>query len=221
MRALQVLLIVIVVSTTLACGGFSLPNLSRIEEQISTPPAAVVTKAAEMLTAIPTVVPEATAAPATKSPTLSSSGTIEQWAKEALASSEFGDPSWSAAQATGAPNTEVCGDIETAWASANAGTTDEWLVLSFDTPVIPAEILIYETYNPGSVFRVEVIDQNSTYHTIWEGQPKLIDDCPRVFRVTVEGIDFPVGSVRLSIDQSLHESWGEIDAVKLIGKTGS
>jgi len=43
---------------------------------------------------------------------------VAQWASSATATSEYGTAGWSAMQATGLPNSLVCGDQMTAWASA-------------------------------------------------------------------------------------------------------
>src|SRR5512141_1688323 len=60
-------------------------------------------------------------------------------------------------QATGEPNSPACGDQKTAWASA---TTNEQasLTLKYSQAVIPTQINIHQTYSPGSIVRVEVID---------------------------------------------------------------
>jgi len=220
MRALRLFLVVMVMPATLACGGLSLPSLSQIEQQLPTPPAVVGTQIAEITATVSgegTTVAVASPTQVTP-PTSSPSQVLEQWATHAVASTEYDDPAWSAAQATGAPNTLECGDMDTAWASSAPDSEHEWLELGFDTAVIPAEIHIYETYNPGSIVRVEVIDPESAYHIVWEGSPRVIDECPRVFRVPLKGVAFPVAGVRIVLDQSLVGDWNEIDAVKLIGK---
>ncbi len=140
-----------------------------------------------------------------------------QWAIDAVASSEFSNPRWAAIQATGAPDTTECGDMTTAWASAT--TSDgEWLELTYATPVIPTQINIYETYNPGYIIRVEVISTVSEYHVVWEGRPRVVQQCPYVFSVPVSGIDFPVAGIRITVDQENLGSWNEIDAVELVGQ---
>ncbi|GAB4570935.1 MAG: hypothetical protein Kow0077_06320 [Anaerolineae bacterium] len=110
--------------------------------------------------------------------------TLNQWAAAAEATSQYGDSSWSAAQATGAPDTTECGDITTAWASATATGYDA-LTLYFDTPVTPQTINIYQTYNPGAIVMVEVLPADgSPPITVFEG----VDEtraCPGVFSVPV------------------------------------
>lgn len=141
---------------------------------------------------------------------------IDQWAFDAAASSEYSSPGWSAQQATGDPNTYECGDHQTAWASSEADGVD-WLEVRYMVPAIPGRINIRETHSPGFIERVEVIDETGQYHTVWEGQPVLVDECPRVFSILVTGIDVPVVGVRIYLDQREGGNRNEIDAVELIG----
>ncbi|HEY3226772.1 MAG TPA: hypothetical protein VGK61_07255, partial [Planctomycetota bacterium] len=63
--------------------------------------------------------------------TLGESLWIRQWASGAAASSEFGNPDWAAARATGPPDTPVAGDCRTAWASREQDADTEWLELTY------------------------------------------------------------------------------------------
>lgn len=146
---------------------------------------------------------------------------IEQWASGASASSEYGNPDWAAIQATGAPDSNGCSDLHTAWASSTSDSPDEWLELSYVTPVLPEEIRIYESYNPGSIIRVEVITVVSEYIIVWEDGPRTNENCPHVLTIPIEGINDPVTGVRISLDQSVIGNWDEIDAVQLIGKAAN
>ena len=143
---------------------------------------------------------------------------LEQWASNARASSQYSDPNWAAIQATGAPDTTECGDIPTAWASDEADSPYEWLELTYPTAVIPEEINIYETYNPGSIIRVAVGTANSEHTIIWEAGPRPNTPCPYVLTIPVDGFEQAVNSVRIELDQSIIGSWNEIDAVQLVGR---
>ncbi|WP_211563463.1 hypothetical protein, partial [Magnetovibrio blakemorei] len=95
-----------------------------------------------------------------------------QWAIAAAASTEY-NPSpeeWSADQAIGEPDTFEYGDIETAWTAEeyDDGSPD-WLELTYETPVYATGLTIYESYNNGFVYQVDLIDTDGTYHTIWSG----------------------------------------------------
>jgi hypothetical protein len=141
---------------------------------------------------------------------------LRQWAASATASSEYGNPDWSAIQATGAPNTSTCGDLPTAWASANKNEFAT-LTLSYATPVIPTRVEIHQTYSPGSIVKVEVADGTGASSTIYEGQPNAIKECPHILIIPITGVATKVNTITVSIDQSVVGDWNEIDAVELIG----
>ncbi|MCW5841019.1 MAG: PPC domain-containing protein [Caldilinea sp.] len=145
-------------------------------------------------------------------------GLIEQWATSAEASSQYGDEDWSAQQATGEPDTLDGGDTPTAWAAAFADSEAESLVLAFDVPVIPAGIEIYESYNPGAIAKIEVLDPNTDeWVVVWEGTAETAGEDMAVFSPALTAIDFATSQVRLTIDEPAIVGWNEIDAVKLIG----
>jgi hypothetical protein len=141
---------------------------------------------------------------------------IHEWATSSSASSEYGNPDWSAQQATGAPDTQICGDIYTAWASS-ASDSIEWLELRYDVPVHPTMVNIVQTYNPSQVSKVEVIDTTGIYHEIYNGNPQGTT-CPFTLSIPVGGANYLAIGVKVTIDQSLMGlSWNEIDAVELVG----
>ena len=150
-----------------------------------------------------------------------SSEPIRQWAADAEASSEWGDPDWTASQATGGPNTFECGDLGTAWAAAGKDTV-EWINLYYNTPVYPTEIRIIETYNPDQVTQVDLIDMQGQFVTVYTGQPQQQDTpCPYTLSISVNRSDILVQGVRITIDQSiLGIEWNEIDAVEIVGLPG-
>jgi hypothetical protein len=146
---------------------------------------------------------------------------IRQWASEAEASSEWGTSDWAAGQATGAPNTLGCGDVGTAWAASGQDSV-EWINLYFQVPVYPAEIAIHQTYNPDQVVKVDLIDMQGQFVTVYNGQPKKVDSpCPYVLSIPVSRSDILAQGVRITIDQSvLGLGWNEIDAVEIVGVPG-
>jgi hypothetical protein len=147
-------------------------------------------------------------------------GTISQWASEAVASSEYGNPGWAANQATGEPNTPQCGDVDTAWAAANQDSV-EWINLYFSQPVYPVEIRIVETYYPDQVSQVDLIDMQGKYIKTYSSQPKAVDNpCPYTLTIPVSQGDVLVQGVRLTIDQTIIKNWNEIDAVGISGTPG-
>jgi hypothetical protein len=143
---------------------------------------------------------------------------IYQWAVSASGSSQYGDANWSFDQATGAPNTDDCADLPTAWAAASS-SGEEFLILDYQTPVIPTQINIYQTYNPGAIVAVEVINSVTDESAFLPNSTDPIGNtpCPGVFTVDVTDVTFEVDRVAIYLDQSLTENWNEIDAVELVG----
>ncbi|MEA3397407.1 MAG: NHL repeat-containing protein, partial [Chloroflexota bacterium] len=146
---------------------------------------------------------------------------LSQWATDAVASSQYSDPDWSALQAVGEPDTSDCGDYGTAWASAS-GNTVEWVDVYYDTPVYLTEIRIFQTYNPDQVAQVDLIDLDGQVVPLYTQEPHAVEQpCPYVLTIEVEQTDFLVQGVRITVDQSvLGLGWNEIDAVELVGAPG-
>lgn len=145
-------------------------------------------------------------------------GEISQFATGATASSQYSEPSWSAMQVVGAPDTAGCGDLSSAWASLYSSGKD-WLLPTYDQPVIPTRIMIYQTYNPGAVSLVEVLDEVGNSIIVYEADPTILSQCPYMLEIEVRDVNTLVRSVRLTIDQSINNDWTEIDAVQLFGKS--
>ena len=149
---------------------------------------------------------------------VASGGELRQWASSASATSEFSNPNWAASQATGMPNTPECGDFVTAWASLSAIGVDS-LTVMFDAAVIPTQINIYQTFNPGSIVSVMALPAAG-------GDPMPIPNsvdalgntsCPGVFTIDVPTGIPAINGVVINLDQSIGGSWNEIDAIELVG----
>jgi hypothetical protein len=135
-----------------------------------------------------------------------------QWASSAVASSEYGPGDWGAVQATGEPDTPVCGDQATAWAPLTDGAEPEYLEVTYARPMRSIGLRIHETYTTGFVFRVELIDTEGGEHLVWEGEDET--PCPGVLELTWNETPYRVEAARI---HTRIEGWEEIDAVQLIG----
>ncbi len=147
-------------------------------------------------------------------------GVTYQWAERGSASSEFSSPEWSANQAAGRPDSPGCGDYQFSWASAASDSIDT-LVVEFSNLVYPLEIVIYESFNPDQVVKVEVLDpERGGFYAVLQKNPIQMDrSCPYELIVPIKGINFKTNAVRITVDQSqLGLGWNEIDAVQLVGK---
>jgi len=122
----------------------------------------------------------------------------------------------------GEPDTPEPGDFSTAWAASDSDAQIETLTLTFEQAVIPIAIEIYESYNPGAVVRIEVLDPNTDeWVVVWEGVSDTVGQEIAVFRPELQPVDFATNQVRLTIDEPSVVGWNEIDAVKLIGLPGN
>ncbi|MCB9456330.1 MAG: hypothetical protein H6671_10130 [Anaerolineaceae bacterium] len=158
----------------------------------------------------------------TTSPPVSSDGLLRQWASDASGSSQYGESSWSFVQAAGAPDTNACGDFTTAWASATS-TGKDTITLEYSQAVYPTQVNIYETYNPGSIVRVELMntETGATVNVPASADPPGNTECPGVFTVDISGSETLVNAVTIYLDQTIGGNWNEIDAVELVGRPAS
>jgi hypothetical protein len=206
-----VLMISVLVLASLACQAVS--RATDIDSSDTPTP-----QAGKQPISQPTKIPQAGKQP-TAQPVSGEPQEIRQWAVSAKASSQYGESSWNAEQAIGAPNVTDCGDNGLAWASENSTSGLDWIELTYATPVIPTEINIYQSYNPSQVVEVDMIDTAGTTYTAWQGSPKKISTCPDLMTITFdEKQEMLVEKVVVIVDQSiLGLGWNEIDAVELVG----
>jgi len=144
---------------------------------------------------------------------------VDQWASNVIGfSTEWSRPAWSAEQALGEPNTLHYGDISTAWAPSPQNGSLEYLTLGFPVPVHADGVTIRETCGNGFVYRIDVIDADGAYHTVWTGADPSLPGAPADFEVAWTETSFLVYGVKIYVDTN-HDmgTWEEIDAVQLHG----
>jgi hypothetical protein len=122
---------------------------------------------------------------------------------------------WGPEQATGPPDTPGAGDLVTAWASLTPDGQDEWLMLEYDRPAVPAAVLVHETYNPGAVRRVTVFRLDGEEVEAWKGaDPTPVGAARGVSEILVR-VPFKTNRVKIYLDSKGVPGWNEIDAVGL------
>lgn len=138
---------------------------------------------------------------------------LDQWASDASGSAADGQY-WTAANAEGPPlGSAACGDQYYHWVPKWNGSDPEYLEAFFDVAVYANRVRVYEGWNVGFVFKVEVIYLDGTSQTVWEGTDPTTA-CPGVFEVTFPAVRREVNGVR--IHTQIH-GYEEIDAVQLGG----
>ncbi len=156
---------------------------------------------------------------------------IKQWAITAAASDAYGGiyggnrDDQSPYAATGAPDVEKCEDSGMAWTASKEDNGEQWLELGYEKEVYVSRISIKESFGPGSVIRVEILDNEAgSYRTLWEGRSKS-KLCPGFFTVGYELKEgnitktmapFLSDKIKITFDTDIH-GWNEVDAVELAG----
>lgn len=149
--------------------------------------------------------------------------TLGQWASDAEASSTYGNhqgkDNWSPAQLVGAPDVEKYNDDGRAWTSLEAEKGLEWILLTYEKPVNATEVRVRQTYNPGAIIKVELIDEKGKSYTVWEGIDKTIYEPEKIqyFIAKFEKADYKTKKVKITFAMNSIPGWKEIDAVQLVG----
>ena len=140
----------------------------------------------------------------------------KQWAITVEASTTYAQPAavavvasgkrnWGSEQAEGEPDTPEAGDQVTAWASATADGQKEWLLCAYENERKQAEIVVHETYNPGAIYKITVVDGDGKETLAWEGEDPTPRDKPRGVSVFSRQ-----ARLRLQKDQALHRFAGRV-----------
>lgn len=146
-----------------------------------------------------------------------------QWAITAKASSTYAsktgeNASWSPEQMTGEPNVKVYGDNGFAWASKEQDKGMEWVKLTFEKEVNVTEIRIKETFNPGAITKIELIDTDKNSHVVYKNTAEKRDASMQYLVASFEKTDYKTKTVKITIDSPTVTGWNEIDAVQLVGE---
>jgi hypothetical protein len=142
-----------------------------------------------------------------------------QWATQATASSTINDAkgkaSYSANQATGAPDVQVYSTAAQAWSSKTADSGIEWLQLTFAKPVHATAVRVRENAGSGAVIKIEVFDEKGAAHTVWAGTDatKELNYLMAEFPKTA----FKTNRVKVTLATNTVSGWNQIDAVQLVG----
>ncbi len=121
--------------------------------------------------------------------------------------------SWGPEQAIGPPDTPAAGDFPTAWASLTPDGQDEWLLLEYAEPVVPAAILVHETYNPGALVRVTVYKLDGEEVEVWKGKDPTAQGAGKGVSEIAVDVLFKTNRVKIYLDSKAVTGWNEIDAV--------
>lgn len=153
--------------------------------------------------------------------------TLGQWAIDADVSTTYGDENgtdkthpYTKYQLTGKPDVEYYQDDARAWVSKDADRGIEWCKVSFQKPVNATEVRIKQSFGPGAIIKVELIDTDGKSHMVWEGPDKTQypADKMQYLKVKFDKTTYKVKSVKITLATNAVPGWNEIDAVQLVGQ---
>lgn len=144
---------------------------------------------------------------------------LHQWASTARASSEYRGTDYGAAQATGAPDVPRAGDSPRAWAARLPDGGEEWLELTYAQAVHATEVRVIQSFQPGAIVRIDLIDASGAATTVWTGPDRTAYAAGTigVLAATFPASTRAVARVRVVLDTKRVANWNEIDAVELVG----
>lgn len=146
-----------------------------------------------------------------------------QWSATATASSTYkaakDQEAYAPWQATGPANVTQVSDDPRSWAPAEADTGIEWLQVTFARPVSATEIRVRQSFGPGAIIKVELIDDKGAKQTVFQGvDERKYDEWTWWFTQSFPKTSYPVTGAKITLATNAVPGWNEIDAVQLIGE---
>jgi hypothetical protein len=123
---------------------------------------------------------------------------------------------WGPEQACGPPDTHLAGDIQTAWASQTPDGQDEWLRLHYSKAVVPAAVQVYETFNPGALYRITARKPDGSEVELWSGDDPVKPDAGMGVACIPVKADFATDCITIYLKSTKVPGWNEIDAVGMV-----
>ena len=106
------------------------------------------------------------------------------------------------------------GDFSSTWASLTPDDQRELLVLAYATPQPISFVSLYETYSPGALDKVSVMNPNTlNYDVVWSGTAAAAPPLARINTVSFPETRYLVSEVKLEFNSPAVPDWNEIDAV--------
>ena len=143
-----------------------------------------------------------------------------QWAASAVASSQYDRKTYSAVQATGAPNVSIAGNSPDAWSPAKKNEGTEWLEVTFANPAHATEVRVRQNDTPACIAKIEALEPDGTSHLWWQGaDPYVIPAVREIvwFAVRVPKTSYLVAKIKITLNLAAVTGWKEVDAVQLVG----
>ena len=129
-------------------------------------------------------------------------------------SSEYDLTDFSANQALGAPNVNICDDNTASWASVDGDNQREFLVLGYAAPQQVNRIQIFQNFNPGAIDTVYLRNASTgVWTTVFSTTAIANATCPVTLTINIAATTYQVDAVRIALNSPAVLGWNEIDAV--------
>lgn len=136
------------------------------------------------------------------------------WGSEVIdVSSEYSPLEYSAIQALHKPNVlPKGGDNPNAW-RPKRNDKEEFVMVSFASPIKAKQVAIAESENPGAVTKVYAYDSDYNEYLLFEITPRAIPVEQRLLNLFFEQTEYPIQAIRVVIDGSAVPGYNAIDAI--------
>lgn len=136
------------------------------------------------------------------------------WGSEVVdISSEFSPYDYSAVQALGRPNVlPNGGDNPNAWRPKST-SKEEFIMVSFSTPIKAKQVAIAESENPGAVKAVYGYDSEYNEYLLFELVPRDLPIESRLLNLFFETTTYEINAVKVVLEGSVSEGYNAIDAI--------
>lgn len=145
---------------------------------------------------------------------LSAQETVVWGSKVVDLSSEFGPYEYSGIQALHKPNVlPAGGDSPNAW-RPKGESSEEFIMVSFETPIRAKQVAIAESENPGAVKKIIAYDANfKEYDLFPQLTPRTIPMDSRLLNLFFEETPYEITAIKVIIDGAAVPGYNAIDAI--------
>ena len=143
-----------------------------------------------------------------------------QWSSKILDfSTQFDTNDFSAVKLLGPPDVPVeGGQHPNAWMPKSPDQR-EFIAVGFDSAIHVRQIAIFESFNPGAIYKVYLYDERNILHVIGTLEPKPAQRSSRVLHVMIDQTPYKVTALRLIMDGTRVPGYNAIDAIGISSST--
>ena len=143
---------------------------------------------------------------------------INQFASRLIQfSSQYSDSNWKASNVLGPPvSNGIYGDNVGAWCPSTSDQ-NQFLEVGFETSVFISSVKIYENYHGGAVTKIEALNGENNYVTLWSAVSPATTTQYNIFQPQFSITNFKSNQIRLTITQANRNLFSEIEAIELLG----